>query len=51
MFEFWKDLGFKSLYTPGILKDRQTDDCKTNSSPKFGYFQVAFNARTSDISF
>jgi hypothetical protein len=33
------------LYAPGIPKGRETDDYKTNSSPKFGYFEVVFYAR------
>jgi len=28
------------IYFPGISKDRQTEYCETNSSPKFGYFEV-----------
>jgi len=34
------------FYAPGISKGRKTDDYKTNSSMKFGYFEVAFHARS-----
>jgi hypothetical protein len=35
---------------PGILKDRETDNCKTKTSMKFGYFEVAFHARISALT-
>ena len=41
----WSDAILPALYATGISKGLETDGCKTNSSPKFGYFEVAFNAR------
>ncbi len=35
----------KDLYGPGISKGRETDDCKTKPSMKFGYFEVVSYAR------
>ncbi len=32
-------------YAPGIPKGYETEYCKTKTSMKFGYFQVAFYAR------
>ena len=32
------------LYATGISKDRETDNCKTKASMKFGCFGVAFHA-------
>ncbi len=37
------------LYTPGISEGRETEGCKTKTSMKFGYFQVAFNARSHNL--
>ncbi len=34
-----------NLYATGILKGRETEYCKTNSSMEFGYFGVVTYAR------